>query len=213
MVSESRDNFDAKRFERAMKEAPEKLFRELKKRVTPYLLRWVRRDFAGKRFVRGKSQGGPLLHRRTGALSRSFNVAASGATLEALQWVTGSFGNKTANLHEFGGTITAKRTKYLAIPLDAAKTAAGVAKGPPRSFPNTFFIPRRGGGFIMQALSADEHGLTDVVPLFKLQNADEGVISPPADEGHLPSVRRPPERPGASSDRRPEGRPLHAQFS
>lgn len=42
-----------------------------------------------------------------------------------------------ARVQEYGATITPKRTKYLTIPLGAAKTAAGVTRGSARNWPGT----------------------------------------------------------------------------
>ena len=108
---------------------------------------------------------------RTGALRRSYaykletprrdvtdirvGVMKPGAEDKALEY---------AATHEFGATIKAKHSKFLAIPLDAAKTAAGVPRGGPREFENTFFIKRDFGGLIMQR-QADGR----VVPLFVLK--------------------------------------------
>jgi len=47
--------------------------------------------------------------------------------------------------HELGGTIRPVRARALAIPLDAAKTAAGVSRGGPRSYSDLFLVKGKGG--------------------------------------------------------------------
>ncbi len=47
-------------------------------------------------------------------------------------------------VHEEGATIRPRRAQYLAVPLKAAMTAAGVLRRPPRDWPNTFVIPSKG---------------------------------------------------------------------
>lgn len=54
-----------------------------------------------------------------------------------------------ANIHETGGTITPKRTQYLAIPLPAALTSAGVLRAKPRDWPNTFIAKSAAGNLII----------------------------------------------------------------
>jgi hypothetical protein len=73
------------------------------------------------------------LHRRTGALSRSI---VPGPLSSGRGGVTSSVlaGQKLpyARIQEFGGTIRPVHAQYLAIPLDAVKTAGGVARFGPR---------------------------------------------------------------------------------
>ena len=71
-------------------------------------------------------------------------------------------------------TILPKNKKYLAIPLDAAKTPAGVAKGSPQSgkFGKTFFIKSKNGNLILMGQNTYAKGQNvgkahgKVVPLF-----------------------------------------------
>lgn len=65
-----------------------------------------------------------------------------------------------APTQEYGATIRAKPGHALAIPLDAALTAAGVARGNPRDFANTFIRVVNGKGFLFQKQG------TEIVPLF-----------------------------------------------
>ncbi len=81
----------------------------------------------------------PVLHRRTGNLARSQKIVVAGKTVDDVIGVYAIGGGLVnyAGIHEHGGTITAKRGKFLAIPLD--KTKAGVARRvSPRDYPNTF---------------------------------------------------------------------------
>lgn len=75
------------------------------------------------------------LTRRTGQLARGWVLPQMATGFGS---VTMTFVNETkyARIQEEGGTITPKRSKFLAIPLDAAKTAAGVARISPRDLPD-----------------------------------------------------------------------------
>ena len=161
---------DAEKLARALNEVPKALYVSLKKRLggqRGYLNKWARQTFAGKRFARGGQSGSDLLHRRTGAFSRSFGSLTHGKDVGSLRFLTGTVNAEVpyAFIHEFGGTITASRTKYLTIPLAAAKTASGVARGPARSFQNTFVRMTRAGLIIFQKQGDSS------VPLFLLRKS------------------------------------------
>jgi hypothetical protein len=73
------------------------------------------------------------LHTRTGDFRRSF---AAMPVTQGGSWIRGGMlagqGLPYPPVHEFGATITPKNSQYLAIPLEEALTAAGVAKFAPR---------------------------------------------------------------------------------
>ena len=165
MADDVEITIDQDRLQRALREHPEKLLPELKKRVTPYLTRWVRREMAGNRFVNFRPGGtrGDRLHRRTGDLSRSFDVRTFGTSLDTLHWVTGSFGVKYANVHEHGATIHAKPGRALAVPIGEALTPAGVPRGRPADFPDLFMLRRGNKSPLLMQKRGDE-----IVPLFVL---------------------------------------------
>jgi len=72
---------------------------------------------------------------------------------------------KYANIHETGGTITARRVKYLTIPSKYALTKAGVMRRiSARDFEDTFVR----GGIIWQ-----KQGKRKIVPLFFLKKSVE----------------------------------------
>ena len=74
------------------------------------------------------------LTRRTGQLARSWTLPQMA---RGFGWLTMTFVNEAiySRIHEEGGTITPKTKQYLAIPLSAAKTAAGVARVEPGDLP------------------------------------------------------------------------------
>lgn len=126
---------DTRQLRRALDRVPGALFRELKVEFRGILIDFQREHT--RRFMSGR----PGLHRRTGTLARSFLFRVEGDRISNLQGVY--FTNLVyAGIHEFGGVIRPRRRKFLTIPLPAAKTAAGVARGGARDFPNTFV--RRG---------------------------------------------------------------------
>ena len=78
--------------------------------------------------------------------------------------VIGSISTGRLTVHETGATIRA-RGKFLTLPLRAALDARGVARGPARSFQNTFVARGPNGGLmIFQRLGQDR-----IVPLFLLR--------------------------------------------
>lgn len=83
------------------------------------------------------------LQTRTGGLRRSIGWETKG---EGFGTALRVFAGPPARIQEYGGTITAKRSKYLTIPLRAALTAAGAPKRPDaRSWDDAFILKARNG--------------------------------------------------------------------
>lgn len=94
---------------------------------------------------------GKKFERRTGNLARlQTEVRTSGETITGLLGPVVAYGL----IHEIGGTIRPKKAKYLAIPSDRVKTAAGVQRASPRDFANTFFHRRGDRLFLLQKTGA-----------------------------------------------------------
>jgi len=75
---------------------------------------------------------------------------------------------KYANIQERGGTVRPRLSQYLTIPLDAANTAAGVARGRARDFDDTFIARSKLGNLII--FQKKGKGIT---PLFLLKKSVE----------------------------------------
>lgn len=104
------------------------------------------------------------LHVRTGHLRRS--ITHEGPKKQGNR-IIGKIGATApyAPVHEFGATITPKKTKFLAIPLGPAKTAAGAARAPgPRHYSNTFIRKSKAGKLII----FQKLGKKRIIPLFVL---------------------------------------------
>ena len=119
---------------------------------------------------------------RTGALRASFGfeMQGTGAEISArigyiLPQRSASGGDPLvyARIHEGwpdgrnATTIHPRNAKYLAIPLDAAKTPAGVARGRPRDFVNTFVRKSKAGNLVI----FQKTGNGGIQPLFVLKTA------------------------------------------
>ena len=92
------------------------------------------------------------LHRRTGSLFNRTNARAKFglSTLESEIELTVDV--PYARIHEHGGTITPKRSRYLTIPLDAAKTqdrAQGATRAGARFWPNTYVRRSKAGNLLI----------------------------------------------------------------
>lgn len=70
-----------------------------------------------------------------------------------------------ARIHEEGGEIKPVNVKYLTIPLPAAKTKAGVARGGARSYDDTFVKKSKAGNLIIFQKQGKQ-----IVPLFLLRD-------------------------------------------
>lgn len=119
--------------------------------------------------------------RRTGKLLDSYDSEVTQPT-EGIKLAMGLVKPGTSSqvlsyaaVHEKDGStvIRPKRGRYLAIPLPAAMTASGVARGGPRDFPNTFLIKGHGGSpIIAQAVGGKRNwSKTQVRPLFVLKRS------------------------------------------
>lgn len=110
---------------------------------------------------------GRYLKVRTGRLRASIGNRVD-MTEEGLEGVIGSGVRsgervKYADIHETGGTITARRAKYLTIPTEYALTRAGVTKRiSARDFEDTF---------VRQGIIWQKQGKRKIVPLFILKKS------------------------------------------
>jgi hypothetical protein len=124
---------------------------------------------------------------RTGALRSAIGsrVQQQGhTTLGTLGYLQGNA--PYASVHEgwpdnrASTTIRPTHGRYLTIPLEAARTAAGVARGSARDFPDTFFAQPHGHLILFQRQG------TRVVPLFLLVTS----VTIPARPAILPAINR-----------------------
>lgn len=99
-------------------------------------------------------RGGDGLHTRTGGLKRSLDARVTGKGSPGMKLRLVSGGVPYARIQEHGGTVKPINARFLAIPLDANKTAAGVPRYPsPRAFiaahPGETFFLRAGGTLLL----------------------------------------------------------------
>lgn len=115
--------FDSKKLETALQIMPGKIFTALKGAFREvgdtFLATMVNERLSG--------HSATSLGVRTGDLRRSFKKAVSGDNINDLTMFVFTT-SKYAQIHETGGTIYPKNTKYLAIPLTAAMTSSGVSR-------------------------------------------------------------------------------------
>lgn len=84
-----------------------------------------------------------------------------------LEMVEGGISTGTLAIHETGGTITAKRSRYLTIPLPAALDSRGVPlRRSARDWDNTFCARSRKGNLIIFQRRGK-----DIVPLYVLKTS------------------------------------------
>lgn len=134
-----------------------------------------------------KLTGGQPLHVRTGHLRSSIKARIE----QDQEKTTGIVGSdlRYAKMHEFGKqNHHSSSGKYLTIPLDAAKTASGVARGPARSFQGTFLIKSKAGNLII--MGRPTPGASSVKPLFVLKKS----VNIPARPYMAPTIEENRER-------------------
>lgn len=137
-----------RRLQRGFQTMPERMNSEFGRAFEDWGESW-----RGKMLERFRG-GGDELHTRTGALKRSLAAKVTGEGTPDLKLKLASGGVPYARLQEYGGIVRPVRAKFLAIPLEANKTAAGVARYPsPREFiaahPKETFFLRSGGTLLL----------------------------------------------------------------
>jgi hypothetical protein len=151
--------FDPEQFQRAMDRAPKALLDAF----DPAMRRHARGFLQGT-LVRQRLSGRPGLMNRTGGMRRSFNFEVTNAD-RLDSWTLTEFSNHPgARIQEYGGTITGK--PWLAIPLPAARTAAGASRGSLRSFKNTFFAKSKAGNLLLFQRNGKS-----ITPLFVMKSS------------------------------------------
>ncbi len=120
---------DMKGFSQAVKEMPDKTYARMK----PVFMRIG--DIFMENFIKPGRTGNPGVRMRSGGagLAGSFKRIVIGSSIQSLMLMIFT-NSKYARIHEKGskglpgGVIKPKKGKYLAIPLDAAKTKAKVGR-------------------------------------------------------------------------------------
>ncbi len=131
-------HLDTKGFDKGIKEMPKKMYAGMK-----IAFRKVGDIFLEK-LVMSRLSGRPGLKRTTGTLARSFKRVVFGGNIRDLNMIVFT-DSKYARIHEHGGKIKPKKGHALAIPLNAAKTSAGVSRyKSPRDIPD-LWLYKRGG--------------------------------------------------------------------
>lgn len=99
----------------------------------------------------GIKEGGAALKRRSGKALRSIMQSVSseaGSTIESVHGSIGGIGY--LSIHEYGGTVTAKRAKYLTIPTEHALDSKGNPLKPrARDWKDTFIARSKAGNLII----------------------------------------------------------------
>lgn len=144
----------------------ETLVQARRTRVLP-VMQTVMRDTALATIadIKIRMRGGQGTNRvRSGRLRNSLGQITS-ISSQTIKTLLGSTGVIYAKTQEFGGTITPKKAQYLAIPLNAAKTKAGVSRySSPRDIPGLFFMKSKAG----KPLLVKRVGKGKIQPMFVL---------------------------------------------
>lgn len=149
--------FTPEQFRLAMERAPAALFLAVSQQMLTRA-----RLFVQGTMVRKRLSGRPGLINRGGGFRRSFDVASTGSDLRTFRMVEFTT-HPGARIQEEGGRITPKRSKFLAIPLDAAKTGNGLTRAPIRSYKDTYLLRGKTGAYVVMQRKGK-----DSVPLFLL---------------------------------------------
>lgn len=136
-----------RRLERAFERVPARVHARMK----PEFDRWGR---TWRSRVQARIGGGGQLANRSNQLSRSLQYVVDGTTAGTLRLRCFSAGVIYVRMQELGGVIKPKNGRFLSIPLDAAKTAAGVARFSIRQFIDqhpgeTYFVRHNDGSLVL----------------------------------------------------------------
>lgn len=140
------DSASIRRVREAISRTPNRVAPLMKAEFTRWGQDWKRN--VENRFT--GSTGAASLHGRTGNLQKSLRSDVSGSSIGDLHLRCVSAGFNYARAQEYGATIVPKNKRFLTIPTDENKSAAGVARYPTvasliAAFPGrTFFMRPKG---------------------------------------------------------------------
>lgn len=156
-------------FERAMAEAPQRLYEELRSFLRKHHRAFVNviktERISSRKGAAGQAALSDRLSSRTGFLRRSIDTEVLGHDVDSLEVVSFSTA-PYARIHELGGEITPQSSSWLAIPLRAVRTAAGVARGGPRDYPTSWIMRSKKRSDRLLVMRTLEDGSAE--PLFVL---------------------------------------------
>lgn len=153
-------------YPRLMRTAPEVLKEKLEQATKKWSAKMIEILVLKRLTKKGVQPPGGGLAVRSGTLRRSFDATVT--ELGKVGWRAVIFSDvKYAAIHEFGGTIRARKSKYLTIPLPPMLTATGVLRQSARSVPDTFvFKSKRGNLFIART---DANGKLELLFLLRTE--------------------------------------------
>jgi hypothetical protein len=133
-----------------------------------------------ERYIKGELLSGQILEPRTGMGRRSifYRLEVNSSTQDVELLVGADLGKaKYMRAQALGATITPKKGRYLAIPLEAARTAKGVARfsarelfDHPESFGYVDAFVHKSIIFGVKSRKRSKSGVGEVVPLFVLKS-------------------------------------------
>jgi hypothetical protein len=118
------DSVAMRRVRNAIATTPARVYPKLRDEMTRWGRQWeraVQDRFTG-------TTGAQSLHGRTGQLQKSLSFKVDGGSIADLHLRCQSAGVNYARQREYGGEIKPKNKRFLTIPTDANKSAAGVAR-------------------------------------------------------------------------------------
>ena len=126
----------------------------------------------GQRLVKEGYLSGERLAVRTGNLRSSVTMATESTSSSERVYLRAGGGQRDvryAALQEYGGTVVPVNAQYLAIPLAAAKTRAGVSRyASPRDVPGLFIIKSKAGNLLLVRRKGKKNKLE---PMFVLKKS------------------------------------------
>jgi hypothetical protein len=164
-VTDLRVDLDWQKLRRALAEAPEEVHTEFRRAFSLHgaeIVGEIQKDR-----IRGGS-GDPKpdwLTSRSGFFRRSWGFDVSGRGIEQVLVIYST--DPKAAIHEYGGEIVPRRASWLAIPMDAAKTRSGIARGGPRTFERTFFLESNPSTLLMFQKPESGSGEPDLLFVLK----------------------------------------------
>lgn len=152
---------------RELEDAPKRMHPELRRELHEFLHLIADKLVAQHSTSYPGGTSGSSLSKRSGGAIKSIkeSVKVGGADLASTHGIIGGIGY--LRIHETGGVVTPKKSKYLAIPLSAALKSNGTPIKPgPRFWLNTFVATSKAGNLIIFQRRGK-----NIVPLYVLKKS------------------------------------------